>query len=710
MNNWIPSPEFEEKVKKSYQIPEVRQEFVQALKLRLKTLEPSKPRKSLSGKKMNPAWVVGMLLLALTLMVTLVVGPQEVWAAIGRLFGYIPGVGLVDDDQEFRVLAEPVSITRDGVTVSVTNALLSNEKTVVLFSIDNVPWESLSHDENIHGCYSTPELRLPNGVNLSIWSGGGGMGNYRFEYPPVDQDVNIVEFFLPCITETLPGLAPENWELLLSFVPAPDDLEIIPVFEVPLPTISREADLEKNLQPILILKALEIGDVYTLFVEFDPSMDSDNSTSEGIWQLNEPPALIDGSGNAVFYQIPNDLEPPAPSRPGVQVYSFQFSKAIKPPLSITFTGVKVSKIGDQKSFKIAFDPGEDPRAGQEWQIDEPLSIEGYKTILTSIIAGTNGYSFQFDHGESSDLQKGNAHNVTVEEITIEGFNAIGGGGGGGGGGPTGRVIGNLSLDYESIPTGMLSLDLKTQLYQSSEQQSWTLEWAPESMSESLFNIRPVVDRWLVDENGFILLGHIEWLDDRIANVSEFGNMRALDKNGNLLDLEKLTFAETTILLENLQANQWAYRLRDKDVQWPITLRLEKVNLEFAQPIRYSLDLRPYGFTFGNEQVGLGWKLGLQPLDIPGISANMFRATYFREGGFSGFGFEIMADSRLQNLGLDFENEVVGETQARQHRVRLNEANGALVITILTDGQLKMPLNLVAHGVDILGSWEGSFSP
>ena len=76
MNNWIPSPEFEEKIKKSYQIPEVRQEFIKDLQLRMETLKPSKPRNGFSVGRLSPAWVFGLLILTLSILITLVVGPK----------------------------------------------------------------------------------------------------------------------------------------------------------------------------------------------------------------------------------------------------------------------------------------------------------------------------------------------------------------------------------------------------------------------------------------------------------------------------------------------------------------------------------------------------------------------------------------------------------------------------------------------------------
>ena len=57
--------------------------------------------------------VVAMLI-ALLILLTL----SGVAYAIGRSLGYIPGIGIVDQSTPIRTLAEPVSLTRDGITIT----------------------------------------------------------------------------------------------------------------------------------------------------------------------------------------------------------------------------------------------------------------------------------------------------------------------------------------------------------------------------------------------------------------------------------------------------------------------------------------------------------------------------------------------------------------------------------------------------------------
>ena len=174
--------------------------------------------------------------------------------AISRSLGYIPGVGIVEQGVPIRVLAEPVSVERDGITLTVTDAVLSADKTVVVYTIENVPWNAISHQEDVPGCYAEGQIRLPNGSLLVPQTGSGGMdesGRWetRMVYSAVPPEINDAEFLLDCIRETLPGKAPENRELNLRFVPAPPDMQIMPVVEIP--TASRMGKMKRLLTKVL---------------------------------------------------------------------------------------------------------------------------------------------------------------------------------------------------------------------------------------------------------------------------------------------------------------------------------------------------------------------------------------------------------------------------------------------------------------------------
>ena len=67
--------------------------------------------------------------------------------AVGRSLGYIPGIGLVESGAGVRVLAQPVVVERDGITLTVTQGLVDSEKTVISYRVENIPeaaWRATS--------------------------------------------------------------------------------------------------------------------------------------------------------------------------------------------------------------------------------------------------------------------------------------------------------------------------------------------------------------------------------------------------------------------------------------------------------------------------------------------------------------------------------------------------------------------------------------
>jgi len=121
--------------------PRERRSLVHVLLTRLHILKdsaaqphsPSKPeRKSLMLSLRTRPLVVIALALLLLLALTGVV------YAVGNLLGYIPGIGIIDHTSQVRVLAEPLSQTRAGVTITVTKAFLGANKALIVFQVDGL--------------------------------------------------------------------------------------------------------------------------------------------------------------------------------------------------------------------------------------------------------------------------------------------------------------------------------------------------------------------------------------------------------------------------------------------------------------------------------------------------------------------------------------------------------------------------------------------
>jgi hypothetical protein len=190
------------------------------------------------------------------LAVLLLLALTGVVYAIGRLTGYIPGVGIIDQSTPLRVLAEPVTVMREGVIITITEAVFSADKTVILVSVNGVPRDAYPNDESI-GCMGNANLRLADGT---IFEGGhigaGGWTHFknRLEYGPIPANVNEAVLIFDCIGFTKPGALPENWEVPLRFAPAPPGMAVAPIIELSTPAVANIPAVGVTSTPVLSSK------------------------------------------------------------------------------------------------------------------------------------------------------------------------------------------------------------------------------------------------------------------------------------------------------------------------------------------------------------------------------------------------------------------------------------------------------------------------
>ena len=467
MNERASTPQFEEKVRQSFGVPEIRTEFVDQVYGDLMRRAVAKSRKSRPFFGWRPAWTFALAIISLMIIGTLVIGPQRVYAAVLHLFGYMPGVGIVDQSSPIRILAEPVRISRDGIIVSVNEAVLTGTETRIDFGVSGVPLSAYPKDEVVSGCIDNPYLLLPDGTKTDISA-------------PIPANVNEATLVIPCIFNTLPGTVPLNWELPIRFIAAPPNLTILPVIDVtPLvtvtPTMNGSDQTTETPSTIIttappqasvsVDKIIETEDGYILLGAVRPHL------PEGNWlQITGAAILRDADGKKVSYSFPNDVQPLDDSSMGQggSAWVMQIKGAgVKFPLTISFSGVVISQVDPQASAKITIDVGMSPQPEQVWEVNQDVQLAGQTVRLISVTANPDGYSFQIDPG-------GNLSGVSVQ---IEGHPANGGGGGGGWGG-----IFTSSLVYSDLPKGKLTIVFSNPL-SASPTETWQGQWQPETVRE-----------------------------------------------------------------------------------------------------------------------------------------------------------------------------------------------------------------------------------
>ncbi len=448
-----PNPEFEADIRAAMAVPEPDPAFLSSLRRQV-----SRQR---ATRATRVAWIGLAASMIFLWVVIWIVGPETVFAEFRSLFGYIPGVGLVQNDASLRILAEPVKIERDGITVSVNRAVLTIDRTHVDFGVSGVPLSAYPKNEAITGCREQSYLRLPNGAKSDLIA-------------PLPGSVNEAVFVMPCIFNTLNGTTPLDWELPLKFVPAPPELTVMPVIEPTqtlLPTATQPAvhatsgptsTPAKPLPVVLTIdKFIQTSDGYILI----GAIRIQDKSITGIQQKGVL-VLRDANGKKVAYTHPQDLNNQMDwSDDNVKPFAIQFQAAgITFPLIIDIPGAMLSEADPQAVAEFVFDAGDNPQPGQKWTLNQDIQLAGKTLKLAFVrIDSRNRYYFGVNVAE----------NIDSVGVDIKGMTA-------GGHGMSGYSQGQIgtSVSFAEMPTGKLTF-VFSHLVVAGETQVWQTQWQPD---------------------------------------------------------------------------------------------------------------------------------------------------------------------------------------------------------------------------------------
>ncbi|NOH02712.1 MAG: DUF4179 domain-containing protein [Chloroflexi bacterium] len=479
-------PEFESQIRKAMAVPEPNAEAMDALRARfiahgMKALRPDLPpdsapdpdRPEKESNKMKratflsaPRLAWGLALLVLAASIAFALSSPEVVNALRRLFGYIPGMGVIDQSAPLRVLAEPVSQTRDGITITVKEAVISSDKTIVKFALDGIPSDKLSPINEVV-CPQRPTLRLPDGTLLKLTGGEGNVlaptYEMRLVYEPIPADIHDATLLIPCIERAASGVLPEDWELPLHFVSAPPDMAVMSVMEVTPAPASETGTAENN--PLRITKVIDLGDSYILTGEFQAPPPSGQSDS-GVYGLR----ITDGNGQEVRFEgFPQDIGMPTPTSPTAETWSVKFNKDFVPPVHITYTKQYILADPSPETVEFEFDTGENPHEGQIWQLNKEFLLAGRTFTLVSVGALPDSYEFNFASTDNS---------IYRVDVVIDGHppDIMGGGMDAGMVGASGSWSVSAG-PYRELPKGKLKVILSHPWF-IGEIKNWTIDWQP----------------------------------------------------------------------------------------------------------------------------------------------------------------------------------------------------------------------------------------
>jgi hypothetical protein len=431
-----------------------------------------------------------MAIVIVLLVVLLLTGAAY---AIGRLTGYIPGVGIVDLSAPLRVLAEPVSQTRDGVTLTVTEAVLSADKTVIFVKIEGVPADVYPKGE-AGGCFGKVDLSLPDGTLLEGgFISGGNWTSFesRLEYGAIPTRVNDAVLLVACIGGTMPGALPENWEIPLRFAPAPPDMTVAPVIELSTPAATNPAAADVTSTPVLSNTMTRNGIAFTLekFVEVEGgyqlygSLDLSGATlpAQGYFNTMAVIKMTDANGNRIpFEETRFEPQDNAVYDPNKVAWIYRTNqKAFAAPLTLSLSWVEM-QIAPQIPFEL--DLGTNPQIGQTWEINRDLTFEGHTVrLLSAQLVESNDPQWASSLKFTYEDKEGGIFINVMDDIPQKPLIEVTSGGGGGG--PL-TGIRFAWMNYGEIPSGLRRFTISASVpYRVNG--PWQVVWNPPSTTESI---------------------------------------------------------------------------------------------------------------------------------------------------------------------------------------------------------------------------------
>jgi hypothetical protein len=335
-------------------------------------------------------------LMAIVLTLLTLLALTGVAYAIGKSLGYVPGLGVVDQNTPLRVLAGPVSQTRDGVTVTVEKGTSDSQKTILRISVNGTDSNGGPYCDN-----PLKLLRLADGTTLKENGGYGNIGDISkpgytdvITFPALPAGNDDVTLEIPCLWRVT---KPEDWKIPLHFVPA-DRSEVNPVIEIPSAVPTTQASFETvppTESPYGISLALEkvvpLDNGYLLIgsLRWTDKMVNIGPYFDNSYNLH----AVDANGQIVALEEPEqsarDLLPPVEAGSLVSQWIYKVSgKQHAWPLTLTTNAY----VDLDANIPFTFDPGPNPQKGQVWQLGQELTVNGYVIQLVSATWRDDGIS------------------------------------------------------------------------------------------------------------------------------------------------------------------------------------------------------------------------------------------------------------------------------------------------------------------------------
>lgn len=425
------------------------------------------------GSRMKPKFKFALAaVLALAVLAVILFSVPPVAEAMQRVLGYVPGLGLVEQGAPLRVLAEPVTVDRDGVSLTVENGSSDSQRTILLVSAQGV------RSEGVTACTGgSPQLRLADGTALPVKEGvvhGRDTGYHqRLVFDALPAKAENVTLEIPCLMLHVAGQTPENWQIPLVFEAAPD-LEVAPVIELPPapagePLAQPEQPVESPYGIALAVdKMVALDDGYILMGNISWTDETLGDYSVNLFD----PQIVDAAGNRVPFEfVSPDIVPDPGSKRSNWAMKIE-GKEQDWPITIQSDADVTLSLTDRPSFPL--DLSNPPAEGQSKELNIELNAGGHAIKVLSYTTG------KYPDGNSTLTFKvlGDPEVMSVMFFdTVYPVLGGGGGGGGGGGAPTEPVPFETSFTYNgALPDGQTQIAVTAVMLKIDG--NWEVSWRP----------------------------------------------------------------------------------------------------------------------------------------------------------------------------------------------------------------------------------------
>lgn len=383
-------------------------------------------------------------LAAVAVVIAILASVPGVVQAVKNLYGFIPGVGIVEQGTTLRILKEAVETNIDETKITVSQAVTDSDHLRLFYQIENIPAVDTATAKQSDVCQRLPQLKLSDGslldaktISGNFW-GSGYSRQLEFAALPVDE--NSAVLVLPCLEGSLSTDGLNNIEIPLNFVTAPAELKVYSIVELPTPTAKEMPQETGSI-------ADHISLVVDKYVQADGQIILMGSLSSDSQELglslveSQDIHLVDAAGQNVVISEDDTLPDPEIDRSS-QLIPLTYKTA--GPFAAGQASLVIDQMWIRRSSDVSFcfDPGPDPKPGQSWALNQTLEVDGHTVTITNVTINMDGEGLTFDYQTA-----GGVTNVALSDLDHP---MLGGGGG----------ESNTGFTYrDGFPTGVIKITL-----------------------------------------------------------------------------------------------------------------------------------------------------------------------------------------------------------------------------------------------------------